>query len=223
MWAHAAGGSSWPSTQRMTYDLAAGVKPQFRALVLLAAFGGMRRGELLALTRRDIDLLHRTVTVRLQRQESRGGRHVVTPPKTDAGRRTLVLPSSLIPEVEAHLAAFVAPEPDAPLFVGVRGAPLAGQAATSGDVVETMGFEPTTPCLQSRCSARLSYVPWPVLEECPSPGLIGPAIPPSVVSSRVPTVDEPGGTPGDRTRVGANSGERDRPHRSPARLAARLP
>jgi|SoiMethySBSTD1v2_1073268.scaffolds.fasta_scaffold21867_1 hypothetical protein len=26
-------------------------------------------------------------------------------------------------------------------------------------VVETMGFEPTTPCLQSRCSSQLSYVP----------------------------------------------------------------
>jgi hypothetical protein len=31
--------------------------------VLLAALGGMRRGELLALTRRDIDLLHRTVRI----------------------------------------------------------------------------------------------------------------------------------------------------------------
>lgn len=55
------------------------MKPQFRALVLLAAFGGMRRGELLALTRRDIDLLHRTVTVRLQHQESKGGGHLVGP------------------------------------------------------------------------------------------------------------------------------------------------
>ena len=27
--------------------------------------------------------------------------------------------------------------------------------------VETMGLEPTTPCLQSRCSSQLSYVPWP--------------------------------------------------------------
>jgi hypothetical protein len=25
--------------------------------------------------------------------------------------------------------------------------------------VETMGLEPTTPCLQSRCSSQLSYVP----------------------------------------------------------------
>jgi hypothetical protein len=26
-------------------------------------------------------------------------------------------------------------------------------------VVETMGLEPTTSCLQSRCSSQLSYVP----------------------------------------------------------------
>jgi hypothetical protein len=26
-------------------------------------------------------------------------------------------------------------------------------------LVETMGIEPTTPCLQSRCSSQLSYVP----------------------------------------------------------------
>lgn len=106
------------------YELAATVKPQFRALVLLAAFGGMRRGELLALTRRDIDLLHRAVTVRLQRQEIKGGSHLVGPPKTDAGRRTLVLPAGLIPEIEAHLDAWVAPEPDAPLFAGARGGPV---------------------------------------------------------------------------------------------------
>lgn len=56
-------------TLTQVHELAATVQPQLRALVLLAAFGGLRRGELLALTRRDVDLLHRTVTVRLQRQE----------------------------------------------------------------------------------------------------------------------------------------------------------
>jgi hypothetical protein len=30
---------------------------------------------------------------------------------------------------------------------------------STGAVVETMGLEPTTPCLQSRCSSQLSYVP----------------------------------------------------------------
>ena len=28
-----------------------------------------------------------------------------------------------------------------------------------GDLVETMGLEPTTPALQRRCSSQLSYVP----------------------------------------------------------------
>ncbi len=31
---------------------------------------------------------------------------------------------------------------------------------TRPNFVETMGLEPTTPCLQSRCSSQLSYVPW---------------------------------------------------------------
>jgi hypothetical protein len=31
-------------------------------------------------------------------------------------------------------------------------------------MVETMGLEPTTPCLQSRCSSQLSYVPWAASE-----------------------------------------------------------
>ena len=111
-------------TLAQVYELAATVSPRFRLLVLLAAFGGLRRGELLALTRRDLDLLHRTVDVRVQRQETRGGHHLVGPPKTDAGRRTLVLPAALIPEIETHLAEWVASDPDAPVFVGERGAPV---------------------------------------------------------------------------------------------------
>ena len=31
--------------------------------------------------------------------------------------------------------------------------------AVRNRMVETMGLEPTTPCLQSRCSSQLSYVP----------------------------------------------------------------
>jgi integrase len=104
--------------------LATEVKPQYRALILLAAFGGLRRGELLGLDRRDVDLLHRTVTVRVQRTEDDGGHHLVGAPKTDAGRRTLVLPATLVPEIEAHLDEWTPPEPDAPVFVGPRGGPL---------------------------------------------------------------------------------------------------
>jgi hypothetical protein len=35
--------------------------------------------------------------------------------------------------------------------------------------VETMGLEPTTPCLQSRCSSQLSYVPGIVLRPANDP------------------------------------------------------
>ena len=38
------------------YALADAVVPRLRALVLLAAFGGLRRGELFGLCRRDIEL-----------------------------------------------------------------------------------------------------------------------------------------------------------------------
>ncbi len=41
-----------------------------------------------------------------------------------------------------------------------RRPPGASHSALTRDFsVETMGFEPTTPCLQSRCSNQLSYVP----------------------------------------------------------------
>jgi len=61
------------------YALADGVHPRYRALVLTAAFAGLRRGELLGLSRSDIDPLHRTVTVSVQRQGS------TLPPGRDPG------------------------------------------------------------------------------------------------------------------------------------------
>jgi hypothetical protein len=34
--------------------------------------------------------------------------------------------------------------------------------------VEMMGLEPTTPCLQSRCSSQLSYIPGDYFRQCAS-------------------------------------------------------
>ena len=44
-------------------EVADAIGPRYRTLVLLAAFGGLRWGELAGLRRRRVDLLHRTVTV----------------------------------------------------------------------------------------------------------------------------------------------------------------
>ena len=46
-----------------------------------------------------------------------------------------------------------------------------------------MGLEPTTPCLQSRCSSQLSYVPWLVLRRTASTRSFRVAIPPAAVWS----------------------------------------
>ncbi len=106
------------------YALADAVAPRFRALVLMAAFGGLRRGELFGLTRTDIDLLHGTVDIRVQRQHSKTGAELIGPPKTVAGRRKLALPTELIPALEEHLARWASSEARGLVFVGEKGGPV---------------------------------------------------------------------------------------------------
>jgi integrase len=96
-------------TVAQVWELADAVEARYRTLVLMAAFTGLRRGELFGLTRGRIDLLHKTVTVAEQRQQLRDGTLTVGPPKTAAGHRTLSLPEPIIPELEAHLASFGQP------------------------------------------------------------------------------------------------------------------
>jgi site-specific DNA recombinase len=43
---------------------------------------------------------------------------------------------------------------------GAKHALSLAESSSKSYLVETMGLEPTTPCLQSRCSSQLSYVPW---------------------------------------------------------------
>lgn len=104
--------------------LADGIAPEFRALVLTATFCGLRLGELLALRRRHIDLLHGRLSVAEQAQELRDGTLWLGPPKTDAGRRTVAIPPHVLPELDAHLVAYVAADPDAFVFAGPDGDPV---------------------------------------------------------------------------------------------------
>lgn len=92
-------------------------------LVLVAAWSGLRWGELAGLTRRRVDLLHGTLTVTEQLIEV-GGRVSLAPPKTDAGRRVVHLPPHLLPDLAAHLEEYVDVAPDAWVFCGAKGSPL---------------------------------------------------------------------------------------------------
>ncbi len=93
--------------------LAEAVGPRWRTLILLAAWCGLRRGELLAVRRRDVDVCTGTVEVARSVQHLRGGEVVLGAPKTAVGRRRVVIPSHVVPEVEAHLETGVAAGPDA--------------------------------------------------------------------------------------------------------------
>jgi integrase len=69
--------------------LDATIGDRYRALVLLAGFGGLRTGEMLGLDRRDVDPMRGEVHVRRQAHEVRGQGRITTGPKSDAGRRTV--------------------------------------------------------------------------------------------------------------------------------------
>lgn len=112
-------------TVAQAFQLAELIGPRFRSVVLLAAFVGLRKGEMLGMRRVDLDLDAALVTVEQQRQLSRTGAHLVGPPKTDAGRRTVSIPSQLLDDLGRHVEAYAQPCEDGYVFTGVKGGPLA--------------------------------------------------------------------------------------------------
>ena len=112
------------ATVEQVYTLADAIEPRYRAMVLLATFCGLRVGELRALRQRNLDLLHRTVSVVEQYQQLGDGTLVLGPPKTDAGRRVVAIPAALIPDLETHLAAWAPARPDELVFPSASGRPF---------------------------------------------------------------------------------------------------
>jgi integrase len=113
-------------TEQEISALAEAMPARYRALVLTAAYTGLRIGELAALRVRHINFLRRTLAVEQTLTEARG-RVRFGPPKTKAGRRTISVPSAIVDELASHVATFVANasrNPEALIFAGNRGAAL---------------------------------------------------------------------------------------------------
>ena len=89
-----------------------------RLIVLLPAWCQLRRGEVLGLQRKDVDLLHGTLRIERAITVAARGRAVLGPPKTEAGSRTIAIPSNVIPCVESHLDRLSSSAPEAWLFAG---------------------------------------------------------------------------------------------------------
>ena len=102
-------------------QLADAVDPRYRMLVLLAAWTGLRFGELAALERDDVDLDAGTVTVTKQRLTLDDGRTLTTGPKSAAGRRTVTVPPPLVAQLAAHIDRHAG---DRLVFVDAHGRPL---------------------------------------------------------------------------------------------------
>ncbi|MGW1551043.1 tyrosine-type recombinase/integrase [Streptomyces sp. NPDC002346] len=106
-------------------DLSAPAVPvRFRVFILLAAFTGLRFGELAALQRRDVDLERRTVSVRRALAETRTDGLLIKAPKSAAGVRTVAFPASLKAELAAHLDKHAESSRTGLVFTGARGGQL---------------------------------------------------------------------------------------------------
>lgn len=104
--------------------LAGSVPERHRLLVLLGGQTGLRLGELLALRRRNVDVLHRCLLASESAIQVKGVPAATKTPKSAAGIRKVFLAPALLKEIENHLDQFVLADPDAHLFTGVRGGRL---------------------------------------------------------------------------------------------------
>jgi integrase len=104
--------------------VAGAIEERYGALVLLAAWCGLRLGEALALTRADVDLDRGSVNIDKSAAELKSGERVVGPPKTKAGIRKVYMPPHVVPALRVHLERFSGSGSDDLVFTGTQGQPL---------------------------------------------------------------------------------------------------
>src|SRR5581483_7932053 len=94
----------------------------FSPMLLLAAFAGLRVGEICALQLGDFEFLGRTLNVRRQVQRENGGGVEIRPPKYNS-ERVVNLPDQLVTALSAHVASKAITDPAAWMFEGRNGNP----------------------------------------------------------------------------------------------------
>jgi integrase len=104
--------------------LVSAMPPRYRLMTLLAAWLGLRFGELAELRRGDVDL--RNGVVRIRRGVVRiDGQVLIGAPKSDAGIRDVTIPPHLMPAVREHLRTQITGGKDGLLFPARHGGHLA--------------------------------------------------------------------------------------------------
>ncbi|MDH3025301.1 site-specific integrase [Gordonia alkanivorans] len=131
---------------------------QWRALVLLAGFSGLRWGELTALRRSDLDMGADALAVTVRRAVTFvDGKYVEGRPKSRAALRTVPLPEGLRPALTEHLETHAAPGRDGLIFPAKSGGPLSGNTTKThlAKAAESIGRPGVTPHALRHSAATL--------------------------------------------------------------------
>lgn len=138
------GGGSLPSKKRVELVnsdeleiILTTIRPQWRLLVLLGLWTGLRFSEIAELRRSDINLHASTLLVRRSVSRSRINGVHVKGPKSEAGNREMHIPSAVMPTLREHLQTYV---------TGRDGLLFPGHAETDakGTLVEVRHLAPST-------------------------------------------------------------------------------
>lgn len=117
-----------------------GMPDRYRAAVLVAAWGGLRFGELTELRRKDVTGGGEVIRVR-RAVTLVDGAYVVGRPKSDGGVRDVHLPPHVVPALQRHLDEYTAGGAEALVFVTSRGGRVSQAAFTKPfkDALEAIG------------------------------------------------------------------------------------
>lgn len=113
-----------PASADEVAGLARAMPPRYQAAVLVAAWSGLRPGELFALRRADVSIDGTCLHVDRTMVELPGSGVGFGPPKSQAGRRTLHLPPGVARALVQHLEVFVADDREALVFTTEAGRPV---------------------------------------------------------------------------------------------------
>jgi integrase len=97
---------------------------QYRALVLVGAYAGLRWGEAVGLRRYNIDPLRSRIRVSHTAVELRGQVTLDNEPKTTRSKRSVPVARSIMRRLEEHLLEFVDGSADSLVFTAPGGGPL---------------------------------------------------------------------------------------------------
>lgn len=146
-----------PPTPTELQAIVDSITPRFRAAVILAAWTGVRYGELTELRRRDLEAVGdgdaQTIIVNVSRAVTHvtGQGFIVGSTKSEAGVRSIVLPPHVNEIVTSHLREFVGRSADSLLFSSADG---------SGHLAQSAFYKHWNP---ARTAAGRQDMPWHAL------------------------------------------------------------